>query len=156
MRYPYIDHFHLATINMELLLYPLHVFAHFGLLLHYTMKHDSTNPSTLKKRKKILEEAKAKKNILNSVCSQVLISPSQSYTWKISVEIFFSPGCCQKNHSVTRLGGKRRVGYMITEIKRLLQHLYSCIQGPIRYKWRGGQFRHLKIKINWCFQAFNF
>lgn len=61
MHYPYTNYFHLATINMELLLYPLHLFAHFGLLLHYTMKHDSTNPSTLKKRKKILEEAKAKK-----------------------------------------------------------------------------------------------
>lgn len=61
MHYSYTDYFHLATINMELLLYPLHLFAHFGLPLHYSMKHDSTNPSTLKKGRKYWRKQKQKK-----------------------------------------------------------------------------------------------
>lgn len=60
-------------------------------------------------------------------CCQSFASPSQSYTWKISVEIFVSPGCCQQNHSCYQTWRKKeRVGY-IMEIKRLLPQHYSWI-----------------------------
>lgn len=87
-------------------------------------------------------------------CSQLFVSLSQSYPWKIAVE-FFSPWV-SKITAVSRLRGKRRgEGCMMTTVKRWFQQYYRQIQGQILE----GAFRHrdknkcFKTRIHWTSTA---
>lgn len=147
--------FYLATVNTQIngwVALLLHLSVPSGLLLHYTMRHDTINLSMQKtKEKKNIGGNKRKKNdfkqrlfLVVNFCSQLFVSLSQSYPWKIPVEFFFSP-CVSKITAVTRLRRKRRVvGYTVTTVKRLFQQCYRQIQGQILERY----FRHLKIKTS--------